>query len=49
MSGRFSRSIYVGNLPGDIREHEIEDIFYKVSFWLFVWFSYGSSLESLSL
>ncbi|CAB62448.1 PRE-MRNA SPLICING FACTOR SF2-like protein [Arabidopsis thaliana] len=29
MSGRFSRSIYVGNLPGDIREHEIEDIFYK--------------------
>ncbi|CAL9247045.1 unnamed protein product [Arabidopsis halleri] len=29
MSGRFSRSIYVGNLPGDIREHEIEDLFYK--------------------
>ncbi|CAN8254841.1 unnamed protein product [Cochlearia groenlandica] len=29
MSGRFSRSIYVGNLPGDIRESEIEDLFYK--------------------
>ncbi|XP_077248414.1 SER/ARG-rich protein 34A isoform X2 [Tasmannia lanceolata] len=29
MSGRLSRSIYVGNLPGDIRESEIEDIFYK--------------------
>ncbi|XP_010503602.1 PREDICTED: serine/arginine-rich splicing factor SR34A-like isoform X2 [Camelina sativa] len=29
MSGRFSRSIYVGNLPGDIREHEIDDLFYK--------------------
>ncbi|KAL0928005.1 hypothetical protein M5K25_002237 [Dendrobium thyrsiflorum] len=24
-----SRTIYVGNLPGDIREKEIEDIFYK--------------------
>ncbi|KAG8390451.1 hypothetical protein BUALT_Bualt01G0084700 [Buddleja alternifolia] len=30
MSGRFSRTIYVGNLPADIRESEIEDIFYKV-------------------
>lgn len=31
MSDRSSRSIYVGNLPGDIRESEIEDLFYKVS------------------
>lgn len=29
MSGRFSRTIYVGNLPSDIRESEIEDLFYK--------------------
>uniref|UniRef100_A0A7N0RDR7 RRM domain-containing protein n=1 Tax=Kalanchoe fedtschenkoi TaxID=63787 RepID=A0A7N0RDR7_KALFE len=29
MSGRFSRTIYVGNLPADIRESEIEDLFYK--------------------
>lgn len=29
MSGRFSRTIYVGNLPADIREEEIEDLFYK--------------------
>ncbi|XP_075502886.1 serine/arginine-rich splicing factor SR34A-like [Primulina tabacum] len=29
MSGRYSRMIYVGNLPADIRESEIEDIFYK--------------------
>ncbi|KAL2477850.1 Serine/arginine-rich splicing factor SR34A [Forsythia ovata] len=29
MSGRFSRTIYVGNLPADIRESEVEDIFYK--------------------
>lgn len=29
MSGRFSRTIYVGNLPGDIREWEVEDLFYK--------------------
>ncbi|XP_057778126.1 serine/arginine-rich splicing factor SR30-like isoform X2 [Salvia miltiorrhiza] len=27
--GRSSRTIYVGNLPGDIRESEIEDLFYK--------------------
>jgi len=30
MSSRFSRTIYVGNLPADIRESEIEDLFYKV-------------------
>jgi RNA recognition motif-containing protein len=31
MSGRrWSRTIYVGNLPGDIREREVEDLFYKV-------------------
>ncbi|KAL7003779.1 Serine/arginine-rich splicing factor sr34a [Sarracenia purpurea var. burkii] len=29
MSGRFSRTIYVGNLPADIKEWEIEDLFYK--------------------
>ncbi|KAL8130504.1 hypothetical protein V2J09_019659 [Rumex salicifolius] len=29
MSGRFSRTIYVGNLPGDVKESEIEDLFYK--------------------
>lgn len=29
MSSRFSRTIYVGNLPSDIRESEIEDLFYK--------------------
>nr|KAJ0207582.1 hypothetical protein LSAT_V11C500282250 [Lactuca sativa] len=27
--GRSSRTLYVGNLPGDIREREIEDLFYK--------------------
>ncbi|KAL6527011.1 Serine/arginine-rich splicing factor sr34a [Orobanche gracilis] len=27
--GRFLRTIYVGNLPADIRESEIEDVFYK--------------------
>lgn len=30
--GRLSRTIYVGNLPGDIRESEVEDLFYKVGF-----------------
>ncbi|CAH9132979.1 unnamed protein product [Cuscuta epithymum] len=29
MSSRISRSIYVGNLPADIKEHEIEDLFHK--------------------
>ncbi|GJS26790.1 serine/arginine-rich splicing factor SR34A isoform X1 [Tanacetum coccineum] len=29
MSSRFSRMIYVGNLPIDIRESEVEDLFYK--------------------
>ncbi|XP_016444025.1 serine/arginine-rich splicing factor SR34A [Nicotiana tabacum] len=29
MSGRFSRTIYVGNLPADIKESEVEDLFYK--------------------
>mmetsp|Transcript_65892 Transcript_65892/g.208536 ORF Transcript_65892/g.208536 Transcript_65892/m.208536 type:complete len:122 (-) Transcript_65892:36-401(-) len=27
--GRGPRTIYVGNLPGDVREREIEDLFYK--------------------
>ncbi|XAR61335.1 hypothetical protein NMG60_11035012 [Bertholletia excelsa] len=26
---RSSKTVYVGNLPGDIREREVEDIFYK--------------------
>jgi RNA recognition motif-containing protein len=30
MSRRSSRTIYVGNLPGDIRVREVEDLFYKV-------------------
>ncbi|XP_019419543.1 PREDICTED: serine/arginine-rich splicing factor SR34B-like isoform X1 [Lupinus angustifolius] len=29
MSRRSSRTIYVGNLPGDIREREVEDLFIK--------------------
>ncbi|KAG6479872.1 hypothetical protein ZIOFF_063348 [Zingiber officinale] len=29
MSKRYSRTIYVGNLPGDIREREVEDLFCK--------------------
>ncbi|XP_059652390.1 serine/arginine-rich splicing factor SR30-like [Cornus florida] len=29
MSRRSSRTIYVGNLPGDIRESEVDDLFYK--------------------
>ncbi|RVW31604.1 Serine/arginine-rich-splicing factor SR34 [Vitis vinifera] len=31
MSSRSSRTVYVGNLPGDIREREVEDLFYKAS------------------
>ncbi|KAK9726313.1 hypothetical protein RND81_05G205500 [Saponaria officinalis] len=29
MSRRSDRSLYVGNLPGDIKEREVEDLFYK--------------------
>ena len=29
-SSRWNRTIYVGNLPGDIRMREVEDLFYKV-------------------
>ncbi|KAL1359955.1 hypothetical protein AAHE18_04G143300 [Arachis hypogaea] len=29
MSRRGSRIVYVGNLPGDIREREVEDLFSK--------------------
>ncbi|KAK9139341.1 hypothetical protein Scep_009022 [Stephania cephalantha] len=29
MSSRASRTLYVGNLPGDIREREVEDLFFK--------------------
>ncbi|XP_039048253.1 serine/arginine-rich-splicing factor SR34-like, partial [Hibiscus syriacus] len=28
-SSRSSRTLYVGNLPGDVRESEVEDLFYK--------------------
>lgn len=31
MSSRSSRTLYVGNLPGDVREREVEDLFYKVN------------------
>lgn len=34
MSSRASRTLYVGNLPADIREREVEDLFYKVT-WLY--------------
>ncbi|KAL2941077.1 Serine/arginine-rich splicing factor SR30 [Bienertia sinuspersici] len=30
MTRRIYRTIYVGNLPGDIREREVEDLFYKL-------------------
>lgn len=41
MSSRSSRTIYVGNLPGDIRMREIEDLFMKVSFFFsFFFFSF---------
>nr|GEW48945.1 MOB kinase activator-like 1A [Tanacetum cinerariifolium] len=30
MSSRSSKSLYVGNLLGDIRESEVDDLFYKV-------------------
>ncbi len=26
--------IFVGNLPGDVREREVEDLFIKVDVWL---------------
>ncbi|XXG79244.1 hypothetical protein AAC387_Pa09g0357 [Persea americana] len=29
MSSRSTRTLYVGNLPGDVREREVEDLFYK--------------------
>jgi len=34
MTRRNGCTIYVGNLPGDIREREVDDLFYKVSGWL---------------
>lgn len=34
--GRSSRTVYLGNLPGDIRESEIEDLFYKVCWLCFI-------------
>jgi RNA recognition motif-containing protein len=47
MSGRFSRTIYVGNLPSDIREWEIEDLFHKV--WLDFFFLVLLFFKSVSL
>lgn len=38
MSSRSSRTIYVGNLPGDIRMREIEDLFMKVSFKKYIYY-----------
>lgn len=34
MAGRHppSRTIYVGNLPGNVKVRDVEDIFYKVSY-----------------
>lgn len=49
MSGRFSRTIYVGNLPSDIREGEIEDLFYKVGLDSFRHFYFGYCLDSTLL
>lgn len=31
MSRYAGATIFVGNLPGDVREREVEDLFYKVS------------------
>ena len=36
MSRRLSRTVYVGNLSGDIREREVEDLFLKVFCSLFL-------------
>lgn len=44
MSRRWNRTIYVGNLPGDIRMREVEDLFYKVSKILF---SYNENFRFL--
>ena len=40
MISRSRRTLYVGNLPGDIREREVEDLFYKV----FLGFAFDSVL-----
>lgn len=40
MSSRASRTLYVGNLPGDIREREVEDLFYKVISSVCNWIGY---------
>ena len=44
MSSRSSRTVYVGNLPGDIREKEVEDLFYKVTRCLLIHALYVSCL-----
>nr|AGE46145.1 arginine/serine-rich splicing factor SR30 transcript IV [Sorghum bicolor] len=33
MTRRNGCTIYVGNLPGDIREREVDDLFYKSNGW----------------
>ncbi|KAL9285453.1 Serine/arginine-rich splicing factor SR34B [Arabidopsis thaliana] len=44
MSSRSSRTIYVGNLPGDIREREVEDLFSKNCSSLF-FLNYGPVVQ----
>lgn len=47
MSSRASRTLYVGNLPGDIREREVEDLFYKVNSSPFFFWGMGFLLGCL--
>ena len=44
---RSSRTLYVGNLPGDIREREVEDLFYKVRFQLYLFVNHFVRIEVL--
>lgn len=41
MTRRSSRTIYVGNLPGDIRLREVEDLFYKVPMFIMLLIIYA--------
>ena len=47
MAGRASRTIYVGNLPLDVKEWEIEDLFHKVLYSFSVQFSLSAGLHFL--
>ncbi|KAJ6334489.1 hypothetical protein OIU78_011383, partial [Salix suchowensis] len=51
MSSRASRTLYVGNLPGDIREKEVEDLFYKgfVLSWTITYYTYLNGTIKLLL